>query len=40
MIVNYKKGMIKSYFNELEKDYTVNFADENVLWAPAAGCAF
>ena len=26
MIVNYKKGMIKSYFNELEKDYTVDFA--------------
>ncbi len=29
LIVNYKKSMIKSYFNELEKDYTVEYADED-----------
>ena len=28
MIVNYKKNMIKAYFNELDKDYSVKFADE------------
>ena len=27
-MVNYKKGMIKSYFNELEKDYTVQYVEE------------
>jgi dTDP-glucose pyrophosphorylase len=29
MIVNYKKNMIKAYFNELEKDYRVYFHDED-----------
>lgn len=28
MIVNYKKSMIKAYFNELEKDYQLHFIDE------------
>lgn len=28
LIVNYKKNMIKAYFNEVEKDYTVNYVDE------------
>ena len=28
-MVNYKKNMIKSYFNDLEKDYTVEYADED-----------
>ena len=37
MIVNYKKGMIKSYFNELEKDYTVDFADEEVFMGTGGG---
>ena len=37
MIVNYKKGMIKSYFNELEKDYTVGFADEEVFMGTGGG---
>ena len=37
MIVNYKKGMIKSYFNELEKDYHVNFADEDVFMGTGGG---
>ena len=37
MIVNYKKGMIKSSFNELEKDYNVDFADEEVLMGTGGG---
>ena len=37
MIVNYKKGMIKSYFNELEKNYTVDFADEEVFMGTGGG---
>lgn len=28
LIVNYKKNMIKSYFNDLEKDYAVSYVDE------------
>lgn len=28
-IVNYKKNMIKAYYNEIEKDYKVTFVDEN-----------
>lgn len=30
MTVNYKKNMIKSYFDELEASYTVRFVDEDV----------
>ena len=37
MIVNYKKGMIKSYFGELEKDYRVDFADEDVFMGTGGG---
>ena len=37
MIVNYKRGMIKSYFNELEKDYQVHFADEEVFMGTGGG---
>ena len=37
MIVNYKRGMIKSYFNDLEKDYTVHFADEDVFMGTGGG---
>lgn len=37
MIVNYKRGMIKSYFNELEKDYAVDFADEDVFMGTGGG---
>lgn len=29
LIVNHKKNMIKAYFNEIKKDYEVNYADEN-----------
>ncbi len=28
MVVNYKKNMIKSYFNEIEEDYNIRFFDE------------
>ena len=28
LVVNYKKNMIKSYFNDLEKDYEVEYIDE------------
>ena len=27
--VNYKKNMIKSYFNELDKDYFINYVEED-----------
>lgn len=37
MVVNYKKSMIKAYFNELEKDYTVNFIDETVFMGTGGG---
>ena len=29
LVVNYKKNMIKSYFNDLEKSYQVSYADED-----------
>ena len=29
LIVNHKKNMIKAYFNEIEKNYEVNYADED-----------
>jgi dTDP-glucose pyrophosphorylase len=29
VIVNYKKNMIKAYFNELEKDYALSYVDED-----------
>ena len=28
LIVNHKKNMIKAYFNEVKKDYKINYADE------------
>ncbi len=28
LVVNYKKNMIKSYFNDLDKDYQVSYVDE------------
>lgn len=37
MIVNYKRGMIKSYFSDLEKDYTVDFIDEDVFMGTGGG---
>lgn len=29
LTINYKKAMIKSYFNELEVDYTINYVEED-----------
>lgn len=29
LTVNYKKNMIKSYFNEVDKDYIINYVDED-----------
>ena len=29
LIVNHKKNMIKAYFNEIEKQYTINYIDED-----------
>lgn len=29
LIVNHKKNMIKAYFNDIEKDYNLNFIDED-----------
>ncbi len=29
LVVNYKKNMIKAYFNELERDYEVGYVDED-----------
>lgn len=29
LVVNYKKNMIKAYFNELERDYNISYADED-----------
>ncbi|MBQ3588604.1 MAG: NTP transferase domain-containing protein, partial [Oscillospiraceae bacterium] len=37
MIVNHKKNMIKAYFNELCKDYSVEFVDEEVFLGTGGG---
>lgn len=37
MVVNYKKSMIKSYFNDLEKAYTVSFVDEDTFLGTGGG---
>lgn len=37
LVVNYKRGMIKSYFGDLEKDYTVRFVDEEVFMGTGGG---
>lgn len=37
MVVNYKKNMIKSYFNELDKDYTVSYVDEETFMGTGGG---
>lgn len=37
LVVNYKKSMIKSYFNDLEKDYTVEYADEDAPLGTGGG---
>ncbi|MEG0166563.1 MAG: sugar phosphate nucleotidyltransferase [Ruthenibacterium sp.] len=37
MIVNYKKNMIKSYFNDLQKDYNVEYIDEDTPLGTGGG---
>ncbi len=37
MIVNHKKNMIKAYFNELNKDYSVEFVDEETFLGTGGG---
>lgn len=37
MIVNHKKNMIKAYFNELEKDYTLHYIDESTPLGTGGG---
>ncbi len=37
MIVNFKKNMIKAYFNEIEKDYEIIFADEEMPLGTGGG---
>ncbi len=37
MLVNYKKGMIKSYFAETEKDYEVDFIEEEAPLGTGGG---
>ncbi len=37
MVVNYKKNMIKSYFNDLQKDYTLEYIDEDTPLGTGGG---
>lgn len=37
LIVNHKKNMIKAYFNEIEKKYKVNYADEDIPLGTGGG---
>lgn len=37
LIVNYKKNMIKAYFNEIDKDYSVSYADEDIPLGTGGG---
>ena len=39
LIVNHKKGMIKSYFGELTKPYTINYVDEDQPLGTGGGLA-
>lgn len=37
LIVNYKKNMIKSYFNEIDKDYKITYIDEDAALGTGGG---
>ena len=37
MIVNHKKNMIKSYFNEISKEYTIDYVDEDIPLGTGGG---
>jgi dTDP-glucose pyrophosphorylase len=37
LIINHKKNMIKAYFNELKKDYFINYIDEDIPLGTGGG---
>ena len=37
LIVNHKKNMIKAYFNELDKDYNINYIEEEIPLGTGGG---
>lgn len=37
LVVNHKKNMIKAYFNEIEKDYEIEYADEDTPLGTGGG---
>lgn len=37
LVVNYKKNMIKSYFNDLERDYQIHYVDEDTPLGTGGG---
>lgn len=39
LIVNHKKEMIKAYFNEIDRDYTIEYADETEFLGTGGGLA-
>lgn len=39
LVVNYKKNMIKAYFNEIKKDYSVSYIDEEYPLGTGGGIA-
>lgn len=40
LVVNHKKNLIKSYFSEIETDYTLDFVDEDKPLGTGGGLAF
>lgn len=40
MIVNNKKNMIKAYFSEIDKNYTLNYIDEKIPLGTGGGLCF
>lgn len=39
MVVNHKKNMIKAYFNEVQKDYRIEYVDEDIPLGTGGGIA-
>jgi dTDP-glucose pyrophosphorylase len=37
LVVNHKKNMIKAYFNEIEKDYSIEYIDEDIPLGTGGG---
>lgn len=37
LVVNHKKNMIKAYFNEIERNYSINYADEDTPLGTGGG---